>query len=99
MNSSGDLITEARKRYVELNLLRKTTKQQTQTLLTHTINGEDQGTTNSERPEAIPTSNDGLMPLPNECLPREGGDPSITQDRRAFGNGSPPSRGRQNKYI
>ena len=35
--------------------------------------------------------------VPNECRPLEGGDPSITQDIRAFRNGSPPSRGRQNK--
>ena len=34
--------------------------------------------------------------LPNECRPRAGGDSFITKDRGAFGNGSPPSRGRQN---
>ena len=39
--------------------------------------------------------------LPNECRPRAGGDAYITKDRGAFGNGSPPAQGRQNKepYI
>jgi ABC-type bacteriocin/lantibiotic exporter with double-glycine peptidase domain len=45
-----------RKRYTELNLLRDTTKQQTQTLLTHTVKGEHQASISSERLETHPSS-------------------------------------------
>ncbi|MCX7114336.1 MAG: ATP-binding cassette domain-containing protein [Gammaproteobacteria bacterium] len=57
MNSSTDA---QRKRYAELNALRNTTQQQTQTLLTHAIKGKHHTSTASESPETIQSASDAL---------------------------------------